>query len=115
MPEVDDITPEAMDNYIRAYKMISCGDTMSQGSFRRRKRDVEGNTIGKANINYILDTRTDEVELEDGSMNTYYVNFIAYISMISLMRIDSNTSCLDQYWITRHMIMPYLWRIKIWL
>ena len=32
MPEVDDITPEAMENYIGAEIMISHGDTVAQGS-----------------------------------------------------------------------------------
>ena len=56
MPEMDDITPEAMENCIGAEIMISHGDTVSQGSVMRRKRDVEGNTIGRANSNSILDT-----------------------------------------------------------
>ena len=59
--------------------MISNGDTVAQGSVRRRKRDVEVNTIGRANINPILDTRTYEVEFEDGSMSTYSVNGISEI------------------------------------
>ena len=50
-----------MDNYIGAEKMISHGDTVAQGSVRRRNRNVEGNTIGRANINPIFDTRTYEV------------------------------------------------------
>ena len=70
MPEVDDIMPEAIVNYIGAEIMISRDDTLAQGSVRRRKRDVEGNTIGRANSNPILDTRTCEVEFKDGSMST---------------------------------------------
>ena len=56
MPEVDDITPEAIEKYIGAKIMISHGDTVVQGSVRRRKRDVEVNNIGRANINPIIDT-----------------------------------------------------------
>ena len=40
----------------------------------RRKRDVEGNTIDRANINPIIDTKTYEVVFENGSMSTYSVN-----------------------------------------
>ena len=58
IPEVDDITPEAMQKYIGAEIMISHGDTVAKGSVRRRKRDVDGNTIGRANSNPILDTRS---------------------------------------------------------
>ena len=50
--------------------MISHGDTVDQRSARRRNRDVEGNTIGRANSNPILYTRTYEVEFEDGIINT---------------------------------------------
>ena len=71
MPEVGDIAHEKMDKYIGAQIMISHGDTVAQGSVRHRKRDVEGNTIGRANSNPILDTRTYKVEFEDGSMSTY--------------------------------------------
>ena len=77
MYEVYDITPEAMYNYIGAQKMISRGDTVAQGSVRHRKRNVEGNTIGRSNINPILDTRTYEVEFEDGSMSTQSENVIS--------------------------------------
>ena len=62
MPEVDDITPEAMDNYIGAEIIISHGDTVTQGSVRRKKGDVGVNNIGRANINPIIDTQTYEVE-----------------------------------------------------
>ena len=79
MTEVDDITPEAMDNYIGAEIMIFHGDTVYQGIGRRRKRDVEGNTIGRADSNPILDTQSHEVEFEDGSMITYSENVIAEI------------------------------------
>ena len=54
MPEVDDITPEAMYNYIGANIMVSHGDTMAQGIVRIRKHDVEENTIGGTNSNPIL-------------------------------------------------------------
>ena len=70
MPEVDDITTDTMYNYIGAEIMISHGDTVAQGMVRRRKRDVEGNTIGRANSNPILDTQTYEVDFENGSMIT---------------------------------------------
>ena len=37
------------------------------------------------------------------------------VCILSLMRMDSNTYCLDKYWFTRQMDMPYWWRIKMWL
>ena len=56
MPEVDNIMPEAMDNYIGAEIMIYNCDTVAQGSVRQSKRGVEGNTIGRANSNLIINT-----------------------------------------------------------
>ena len=56
MPEVDEITSEAMEEFIGAEIIISNGDIASQGSVRLRKRNMEGNTIGGANGNPILDT-----------------------------------------------------------
>ena len=76
MHKVNKITPEAMDNYIGAEIMISHGDTVAQGIVRRRKRDVEVDIIGRANINPIFDNQTYEVEFEDGKMSTYYSNVI---------------------------------------
>ena len=70
MPEVDDFTPEAMENYIGEVIMISHGDTVAQGSGRRMKRDVDRNAISGANSNPIFDTRTYEVEFRDWSMST---------------------------------------------
>ena len=65
-----------MQKYIGAEIMISHGDTAAQGNVRRRKRDVEGNKIGRADSNPIFDTRTYEVEFEDGNMITYFANVI---------------------------------------
>ena len=77
MSEMDDIMPKEMYNYIGVQIMISHSDTVAQVIVRHRKRDVEGNTIGGDNSNPILDTRTYEVEIKDGSMVTYYANVIS--------------------------------------
>ena len=77
MPDVDNITPEAMRNYISAEKMIYHVDTMAQGRVRHRKRYVEGNAIVRSNSNPILDTQSHEVEFEDWIMITYSENVIA--------------------------------------
>ena len=65
-----------MENYIGEEIIIYHGDTVSQGSARRRNPDVEVNIIGRANSNPILDTRANEVEFEDGSMSTYSADVI---------------------------------------
>ena len=79
MPEVDDIKPDSMENYVGVEIMISHGDTVAQGSAGSRKRDVEVNTIVRANSNPIFDTQTYEVEFEDGIMSNYSEIFIAEI------------------------------------
>ena len=66
-----------MDNYTVVDIMISHGEKVAQGSVRRRKPDVEANTIGRANSNPIMDTWTYEVEFEYGSMSTYSENVIS--------------------------------------
>ena len=57
--------------------MIYHGDTVAQRSVMLRKRDVEGNIIGRANSNPILDTQTYEVVFKDRSISPYSANFIA--------------------------------------
>ena len=61
MPEVDEITPEAMKDYIGAEIMVSIGDIVDRGSVRLKKRDVGVNTIGRYNSNTIIETRAYEV------------------------------------------------------
>ena len=73
---MDDITSEAMENYIATDIMIYHFDTEAQGSVIRRNCYVEENTIGRVNSNPILDTRNYEVEFEDGSMSIYSANVI---------------------------------------
>ena len=115
MPEVDDITPETIDNYIGAKIIISHDDTLAQGGVRRRKRDMEENTIGGANSNTILDIQNYEWNLRMGERALTLQMLLQKVCMLSVMWRGRHTSCLDQYWITRHMGMPYQWRIKMWL
>ena len=77
MPEVEKFTPEAIGNYIGAEIMISHSDTFTQGRVRRRKRNMEGNTIGRANSNPIMDNKTYEVGFENTRMSIYSENVIS--------------------------------------
>ena len=132
MPEVEDITAEAMENYIGAEIIISHGDIVSQGSVRRRKRDVEGNTIGRANINPILDTQTYEVEFKDGitigstnGISFYIVLPVPNTSLSHFITMRYNYLCpnIIFYCLRRNvihirhvilMLLIILIRIKIW-
>ena len=70
-------TPEAGDYYLNASVMLPHGGTLARGRVVRRKRDREGNPIGRANANPILDTRSYEVEFEDGDVSELTANTIA--------------------------------------
>lgn len=50
---------------------------MLVGKVRRRARDDDGELTGTSNSNPILDTRTYEVEFDDGSSAEYSANIIA--------------------------------------
>ena len=45
---------------------------------KRRATDANGFAIGQAHNNPLLDTRNYEVELEDGTTDSYFANFVAY-------------------------------------
>ena len=75
--DIDDVTPEYMDQYVGAEVTLPKGNSSVTGRVRGRKRDADGNLSGKANPNPILDTRTYEVEFPDGEVNEYSANVIA--------------------------------------
>ena len=78
MPELDEYsTPETFDEYLTASVMLPRGGEVLKAQGVARKRDVNGNPIGKANSNPILDTREYIVEFEDGATDVYSANMIA--------------------------------------
>ena len=70
-------TPEAGDNYVGARLRLPCGDREAMGRVAKRARDNDGNPIGRANQNPILDTREYIVEFEDGTQAELAANVIA--------------------------------------
>jgi hypothetical protein len=69
MPEADKHDVNTFDKCLGAETMLSSGDSMSRGIVKSRKRDIDGNPIGKANSNPLLvDTRLHEVEFPDGDI-----------------------------------------------
>jgi hypothetical protein len=77
MPEADDHDIDAFDNYLSGEVILPTGDDMLRGTVKSRKRDTNGNLIGKANQNPILDTRVYHVEFPDGHTEAYSANVIA--------------------------------------
>lgn len=77
MPDVDDYTPDSMDNYLNAEVVLPRGGSLSQGKVLRRLYGEDLKPIGLRNNNPILDTREYEVQFEDGEVSTYQANLIA--------------------------------------
>ncbi len=75
-PEIGDFTPEAYDALISAELMMPKGDILLPAKVIARKRDADGNPIGTANTNPILDTRIYEVQFPDGHTESYAANVI---------------------------------------
>ena len=77
-PEEEEPTPDgAPDNYLSASVMLPRGDSLARGRVVGRKRDADGNPLGRANANPILDTRRYEVEFADGEVTELTANVIA--------------------------------------
>jgi hypothetical protein len=77
MPETDEYTEEAYDQYLTAEVLLPRNGEEFMGTVRRRSKDEDGKPIGKRASNPILDTRQYEVEFPDGSVETYNANLIA--------------------------------------
>jgi hypothetical protein len=93
MPEADDYTPEAYDKYLTAEVQLANMGTLQTGTVMRRKRDSDGNPVGRSHTNPLLDTREYEVELQDGATDTYMANNIAE-SMYLQVDEDGNSYSL---------------------
>ena len=78
MPKADEwYSPEAFDQYLTASVLMDRGGEAMLGTVKSRKRDSEGNPVGRSNTNPLLDTREYEVEFPDGSIDVLTVNAIA--------------------------------------
>jgi hypothetical protein len=73
-----EVTPEmGEDNYLNAEISIPRGGTLAKGQVTFRKRDKDGNPIGLANVNPILDTREYTFTFNDGDETVLNSNLIA--------------------------------------
>jgi hypothetical protein len=93
MPEADEYTPEAFDEYLTAEVLLPNMGTITKARVTGRKRDEDGNPIGKRHSNPILDTRSYEVEFADGATDIFTANTIAE-SMYSRIDGDGHTFLL---------------------
>ena len=78
-PDQDDLiyTPDVMDPYVGSEVRIPSGDGYIAARVRKRARGTDGNPIGRANDNPILDTRLYEVEQGDGTVRELQANIIS--------------------------------------
>jgi hypothetical protein len=78
MPEADEYySPEAFDQYLSVNVLLDRGGDTMLGTVKQRKRDSDGNPVGRSNTNPLLDTREYEVEFPDGSIDVLTANAIA--------------------------------------
>jgi hypothetical protein len=81
LPDDDDLDPlpmlEAGDNYISAEVLLPLDGVLKKGKVISCKRNADGNTVGRVHERPILDTRTHDVEFEDGTITELTANKIA--------------------------------------
>ncbi len=78
-PEYGDteITPEIGDNYLSAELLLPKGGVMVKGCVTASKCAWDGNPVGCANDNPILDTRSYIINSDDGNQTELTANMIA--------------------------------------
>jgi hypothetical protein len=107
-----EVTPEVGDNYLNAEISVPRGGTLSKGHVTAQKRDKDGNPIGLADANPILDMREYTFTFNEGDETVMSTNLIAkamyaqcdpdgnqYVlldSIIDHKRLDSAIKPLDQ-------------------
>ena len=75
--DADNYTPEMFNAYLTALVLLPRGGELLKAQVVRQKRDANGNPVGRAHSNPILDTREYEVEFTDGLREIYMANLIA--------------------------------------
>jgi hypothetical protein len=81
LPNEEDLDPhpmpEAGNNCISAEVLLPLGGVLRRGKVICCKRDTDGNTVGRAHNQPILDTRTYNVEFNNGTIAELMANKIA--------------------------------------
>ncbi len=71
-----EVTPEMGDNYLSAEILVPHGGTLVKGRVTSRKRDKDGNPVGLASANLILDMREYTFTIDDGDETILNANLI---------------------------------------
>jgi hypothetical protein len=93
MPEAYDWTPETFDQYLTAEVLLPHHGELVQARVTGRKQGADGNPIGKANANPILDSRVYEAKFHDGSTETFAANVIAESLHKLILMVASLSLC----------------------
>jgi hypothetical protein len=89
----EEATPDTFDQYIGAGVMLPKEDGSGEGRVKWRKRNSNGQLVGRANQNPVLDTRVYTVEFPDGKEKEYAANVIAE-HMYSITDSEGNQTLL---------------------
>jgi hypothetical protein len=77
MPQADELDHKAFDEYLDAQVVLPYKDIATTGTVIARKKDRNGNVVGKSHPNPVLDTRVMEVQFPDGNVQEFAANVIA--------------------------------------
>jgi hypothetical protein len=75
--EENDVDDDAYDKFIGAEVTIETEEGPTRATVKRQVTDYDGNLIGRAHKNLLLDTRTYELEYDDGKVDRFMANAIA--------------------------------------
>jgi hypothetical protein len=76
-PEIADFTPESYDAMISAELLLPKEGVLIPAKVIGRKHDAQGNPIGIAHSNSIIDSRVYKVQFSDGHIEEYAANALA--------------------------------------
>ena len=77
IPDIDDVDTSTYDKYVGAEVVLPIDGRMMEGKVVGRKRNADGELIGKSNAIPILDTAEYDVTFPEGIMSSYSANIIA--------------------------------------
>ncbi len=77
VPEADETTPEVMNNFVGVKVQLPFAGEVATAWVRSWKRDDNGDPVGLAHKNPIIDSHVYNVKFEDGEVTEYTANVIA--------------------------------------
>jgi hypothetical protein len=80
---------ETLDRLLSAELLLPKGNFQFVAKVISRKRDHDGQPVGRSNRNPILDTRVYEVEFPDGTISEHSANVLAE-ALYSQVDVDGN-------------------------